>query len=1033
MGTSRYTDYKSVNWDIPIWSPDWKQVDSLLTNQEQGYQAAQQALNAPIDASSYGNDPLLREQLRLNRQQAENDLALTYKSKGVNAGNKALQGYLYQLQQDKNPGGTEYQLMANKKAIQEYNDKIDKAEGWSPEDKKLWFAYNMTDYKGSIQGDSMKGFSGQDISKFINVSEQARKLMKEMTPKTTEGFLDPETGNIKFNTGGKAVYAQTINGQAEFYWDKAKNIKLTPQEMVTAVLPALQSDNEVQTYLKDKSQINLFGKGVTKDNWQPLLQNKKEIINSTISKIDELKDDKSKKELISQMSGKSIEELSKYKSEDLNEILKSYKAEYQLERIKTNNITSFGDLINSESEKSLEGIVKDNSKIYERDDFFLSSEHWLNQFALKALEESYKKKEEKTEEEFDPSKMWIQEDYIGHIPMKIPKTAQDYNSLISDFNTTAEEMGKQFGIINYQYNTALKDPKNEFGNILRKAGWDFNKNPSFIEMRKDDRTGIYTVEKSNFDNIDISKLSGEEQQALYKTNQSFQEQVNALNALRDRQFTNIQMYQKFSGDTDIGNNLSDINENILVDPVNKITQQGSYKRLNENLSTSSQYSPEKQKDLEEKAIKALGYTEKDKPYHGWNMAQQLAIQSKKAEIYKKEQQAQSYDFIKNNYQSYVEEKKKQGEKPFSLQDLLDPKKYGEQEFIKTMPKNMNITPLGDLSYTEKVKKYETALSLFKEEQAIPGNSYRISDLAFTDSKMKKVARETYASLGSLITQGIIDHSLETKDTSVVYLDGLKPISTVEERNAITKALAKIKLPDENDDTKLQQGGYNNFSIKEMGGKFYGVASLVFEDPIEINGVKRQGTNVAFEINDSHKGLKDWIIMDQKLFSEQQLQDEKDNIQQLSIAPTSRQNFSLPSSKISVTTTRTVDGDDNNLGFYDINLFANVGDIGAGYSTKTIAKIQTNNPNLGSQIKDYIYKSSLGKDKLATVKAVYFGGDEDKFKQSILQEVNQMAGGKINETSLNQIYEYLIKPEIKDGKPQLIVPSENFINPQGFKW
>ena len=133
MGTTRYTNYEPVKWDVPIWSPDWKQVDNLLTNKEQGYQLAQAALNAPIDSSNLGTDPMVREQLRLYRQQAEADLAKTYTQPGgLQAGNKALQGYLRQISQEKQPGGVEYQLMQNKADISAYIEKINKARIYQP-------------------------------------------------------------------------------------------------------------------------------------------------------------------------------------------------------------------------------------------------------------------------------------------------------------------------------------------------------------------------------------------------------------------------------------------------------------------------------------------------------------------------------------------------------------------------------------------------------------------------------------------------------------------------------------------------------------------------------------------------------------------------------------------------------------------------------------------------------------------------------------------------------------------------------------
>ena len=59
----------------------------------------------------------------------------------------------------------------------------------------------------------------------------------------------------------------------------------------------------------------------------------------------------------------------------------------------------------------------------------------------------------------------------------------------------------------------------------------------------------------------------------------------------------------------------------------------------------------------------------------------------------------------------------------------------------------------------------------------------------------------------------------------------------------------------------------------------------------------------------------------------------------------------------------------------------------------------------------------------------FGGDENGFRDFVMREVNEKAGGKINQTTLNNIYEWIIKPEIKDGKVMNIGSPENFTNPQ----
>ena len=1013
MGTSRYTNYGSVNWDIPIWSPDWKQVDSLLTGQEQGYQLAQQALNAPIDSSSYGNDPLLREQLRLNRQQAQNDLALTYKSKGVNAGNKALQSYIQQIQQEKQPGGVEYQLMQNKAAIAAYNEKIDKAEKWSPEEKKLWFALNMTNYKGSLEGADLKGFSGQDISKFIDLSEKARNLMKEMIPKTTEGFMDSK-GNVVLNTGGRAVYS---NGY-EFFWDKAKKIQLTPQEMISAVLPSLESDVEAQSYLKDKSKIKLFGTGLTENNYQPLLEQKKLILTETISKIDTAKTEDEKRNLISSITGASLDDLKQYKAEELDTYLKKYKSEYELEKIKTSNIKSFNDLVEYEKNNDLQKIVKDNSQIYKRDDFHLTPEHWLDQFSLEALKNSYKKKEGEGEEiPIDKEKLWMEEGFVANEKMPFDvKNIGDYDKLVTSINKGYSEIAKKSAQLNYDYNLALKDPKNPTGQILREAGWNPERDGDFIQMKTDPQTGLVYVQKQNWDKLGI--LDGEKQQKINEINKNFEEQSAKLNSLRSEQLAYISLYQKYTGDLNIYDNLKDIKEGVLVNPKANLKSTVEYKKLYEKVT-------EKPKSARDFAEQVLDNT--------------FNVNSKKEEIDK---------FFAEHYDDYVKYMKAKGKTPVAISALTEKLEYNsngtilspltqlawkEDEVFKDIlakklePQFKQIVS-EDKSYNEKRAKYDADVEKFKETLLTPGRSYYVSDLAFEDSKLKKVARETKNELGRLINDKLLNYQSLGQVGNVMYLDGFTPISDKDELDRIAKGLAQFKPDDVDDETKNAQQDKVRYSIKVVNGKMYGVAQINFDEKQRLQGKDTYATNVMFEITDEHQSLKSWLIQDQRLFSEQSLAEKDATWKDLKTTAVSNKTYYLPNSRVGIAVNRRIDVSNNNTGYYNVNLFKNEGKV-----TDDVIKLETNNPYLGIEIKDYAHQLSVRKNELATIKQLQFGGDENGFRDFVMREVNEKAGGKINQTTLNNIYEWIIKPEIKDGKVMNIGSPGNFPNPQGFKW
>jgi len=395
MGTSRYTNYQPVNWDIPIWSPDWKQVDNLLTNKEQGYQLAQAALDAPIDSSNLGTDPMVREQLRLNREQAQADLAKTYaQTNGLQAGNKALQSYIQQINKEKQPGGVEYQLMQNKANITAYQEKIDKAEGWSPEQKQQWLSMNLSDYKGAVYEGELKGFSGQDISKFINDSLYAQKYLEKMKPSTEEGYvIDTETGQ-QLTVGGKAIYS---GGDGYYYWDKMKNERLSTQAQISAVYPAMQQDPEYQTYMKDKIAIKLYGEaGITKNNWQQAVVIQDQLINSSMLKIDSLKSKNEKVLALNELTGKDYSNVDE-KTIDSKLQIEKTKLVGRKDEIK--NIKSFNDLLKVEGDNDLLRTVSTNAELYKIDNFSITSERFIDQFALEQVKLQNALTQKKAEEQ----------------------------------------------------------------------------------------------------------------------------------------------------------------------------------------------------------------------------------------------------------------------------------------------------------------------------------------------------------------------------------------------------------------------------------------------------------------------------------------------------------------------------------------------------------------------------------------------------------------------------------------------------------
>lgn len=370
MGTTRYTNYAPVNWDIPIWSPDWKQVDNLLTNQEQGYQLAQAALNAPIDSSNLATDPMTRKQLRLNRQQAEADLATTYAQVGTNKGNKALQSYLQQIGREKQPGGVEYQLMQNKADIAKSMDDIEKSN--LPDTyKQIKKQEVISRYKGAVSTGELNGAPATNLIGYQDIVKASLDFAKEIA--VNENTSYGEVKGLSELAPGNHIYT---DGE-HFYLDEAHSNMLDPNEIFSLVKPLISKDARYTGWVNEQSHLDLFSQGVNNDNWSlftgqlnKVNEEKLRLIDDQISKS---KDDTEKKQLIST------------KKEILNNIGK------------VNSIKSYNQLKNTYGEDLLDGMVEDVSKLKRRNDVAHKISIIKNDYAF----EAFKKSMEKPTEEKD--------------------------------------------------------------------------------------------------------------------------------------------------------------------------------------------------------------------------------------------------------------------------------------------------------------------------------------------------------------------------------------------------------------------------------------------------------------------------------------------------------------------------------------------------------------------------------------------------------------------------------------------------------
>jgi hypothetical protein len=418
MGTTRYTNYEPVKWDVPIWSPDWRQVDNLLTNREQGYQLAQAALNAPIDSSNLGTDPMVREQLRLYRQQAEADLAKTYTQPGgLQAGNKALQGYLRQIGQEKQPGGVEYQLVQNKADIAKSIDEIDKSN-LPGNYKQIKKQEVISRYKGAVYKDELNNAPATNLIGYEDGQKITLDFAKEMAATTTD-----EYGEIKglSQIAGVPIY-MSQDGLQNFTL-KDKTTILTPEQLFVALKPMLQSNEKYMAWNKEQTNLDFFSKNVNESTWKPILDLNNQEITTNIKELDKQIE-----------SSKNLQDKA-----DLN----NEKSKLILELYKNSEITSLDDFKQKYSNNLIDNIVAPISNLKKRNDFSQTLEHWENTGAVELFKAKLKTDSEAKDVAI-PSDLITQATTSVFVPTTFTdlegKTINDVNSFFESFQTTKSDL-----------------------------------------------------------------------------------------------------------------------------------------------------------------------------------------------------------------------------------------------------------------------------------------------------------------------------------------------------------------------------------------------------------------------------------------------------------------------------------------------------------------------------------------------------------------------------------------------------------------
>ena len=1028
MGTSRYTNYGSVNWDIPIWSPDWKQVDSLLTNKEQGYQLAQAALDAPIDSSNLGTDPMVREQLRLNREQAQADLAKTYaQPNGLQAGNKALQSYLQQIGREKQPGGVEYQLMQNKAAITAYNEKIDKAEGWSPEQKQQWLSMNLADYKGAVYKDELKGFSGQDLSKFINDSLYAQKYLEKMKPSTEEGYvINTETGQ-QLTVGGKAIYS---GGDGYYYWDKMKHDRLSTQAQISAVYPAMQQDPEYQAYMQDKSAIKLYSEaGITQHNWQQATALQNKMIEDTLINLDILKTKDEKIQALKELTGNDY---SKVDEQTITSKLEVEKNKLKGKQEEIGSIKSYKGLLQYQGNNDLLKTVSTNAEMYKVDNFSITSERFIDQFLLEQVKLQNSLKLKKAEDEVVLPDYW--KEHIIKINDELVSGADafdTYDKLAMGINKYYKELPTNIATLNHEFKTKIaNNPESPLYKALIASGFDPSKE-DFVKLTYDENSGNVVVDQTNLDKF--GKLSSAE--GIGNTVQTFLDNqkrtANQITLGQSQLSLLVKKYQEYTGDKNIIDNLKDFTSNSFLNGENKVVNQSikfkqlqevnpnNYKSAGNILLDAIKYnknSPDSQKKLYEEYIKENPQALKTNEFSTLDNFKKTATYILG--------NSESLEAVKNN-SSTTNEIGYATINKGNFNILKNFIGYVENKVQPEIEKNK----IKDLLKEQKKKNYEEAMKELAKTQSSFETLYSISPSSSTDSKITKVINEKKKALNQEIASIVISKGAEAELLSDVSSGNL--ITDKDLKDRIINALNSQKSYDE-EGNLLPQKDNVDYHVGQKNGELYGVMNVNFAD--EYKG--KHSYAVQFKIGDETPSLRKFIVEDEQLFQQNELLRTQEIAKQIKSNNAAITNYTLPDGeKFNININRKVKtAGDSDGSEYQARIVLPKKMQDRGGQSATFIEFNTNDIATAPRIVGILEKISTNADYFKTIKETRFPGDDIGFLKFITQDIVDMTNGKIGAYQATQLYDWLIKPLVDKGQIlQQQAPPGNFTNPQGFRW
>lgn len=205
MGISRFESFKPVDFNLPIFTPDFQGLEANLANLQTEYDSGLKSINEKTFKNLQG-DAAKAQELRMAQNKMIDDITAAYEQ-NVGSGRSAMSEGVRDITRDYSPGGHRYSINKQVETFnawdKEQNDLVAK-NVITAEQHKLARQKVLDDF-GKIGGTTLQGYgdynniSTLDINKYTDTWKVLEEGAKDWKPKfreTGKAWYDPKSGFI---------------------------------------------------------------------------------------------------------------------------------------------------------------------------------------------------------------------------------------------------------------------------------------------------------------------------------------------------------------------------------------------------------------------------------------------------------------------------------------------------------------------------------------------------------------------------------------------------------------------------------------------------------------------------------------------------------------------------------------------------------------------------------------------------------------------------------------------------------------------